>query len=80
VKGIGLEVAKALLKANVENITLVDLDLTSLEDARSKLQEWKDKIHIVAADCSKDEDTRGYVDETVQKFGKLDVSFSSGFQ
>ncbi len=56
-------------------VTLVDRDEASLKAAAAGLD--PDRIALVAADVSRAEDTRRYVDATRTRFGAIDVLFSN---
>lgn len=80
---IGLESARRYLLEGAK-VTLVDLNLERLEEARKTLLDatgaknpelnLEDSILITKADVTAEEDVQRYVQETVGKFGRLDVA------
>jgi NAD(P)-dependent dehydrogenase (short-subunit alcohol dehydrogenase family) len=73
---LGLESAKLLLKEGAR-VMLVDKKQEMLEKAVEELEEKADRVSSVAADVSDTEQTRNYIESTVQKWGKIDVLFSN---
>ena len=71
---IGLATVRALL-AEGAKVMLVDLDADKL--ARTVRELGTDKAAFVAADVTDAAQTRKYVDETVARWGKIDVLFSN---
>jgi len=66
--GIGIAAARKFA-AEGAKLALVDLSREALEKAASDL----DGALLVAADVSKEEDVKAYVDRTVEAFGRIDV-------
>lgn len=73
--GIGIVTAEKALKEGAY-VVLVDLDKETLEDVKKDLNA-DDRVHIVKADVSKEEDVERYVKETKEKFGSIDVFFNN---
>ncbi|MCH6269026.1 SDR family NAD(P)-dependent oxidoreductase [Neobacillus citreus] len=73
--GIGKEAAKRFLQEGA-NVVLVDLLLESLEQTKEELIQFGD-VHIVQADVSKETDVHNYVNQTVERFGKIDIFFNN---
>jgi len=71
---LGLASVRALL-AEGANVTLVDLDADKL--ARTVRELGTDKAAFVAADVADAAATRNYVEQTVARWGKIDVLFSN---
>lgn len=71
---LGLACARLFL-AEGANVTLVDLSMASLENAAEGLP--RDRILLIAADVSDRAATQHYVDETVARFGPIDVLVSN---
>ena len=71
---LGLASVRALL-AEGARVMLVDLDADKL--ARTVHELGADKAAFVAADVTDAAQTRKYVDETVARWGKIDVLFSN---
>ena len=71
---LGLASARALL-AEGAKVMLVDIDADKLAHAVREL--GTDKAAFVAADVTDAAQTRKYVDDTVARWGKIDVLFSN---
>jgi NAD(P)-dependent dehydrogenase (short-subunit alcohol dehydrogenase family) len=71
---IGLATVRTLL-AEGGNVMLVDLDADKL--ARTVRELGTDKAAFVVADVTDAAQTRNYVEQTVSRFGKIDVLFSN---
>jgi len=71
---IGLATVRALL-AEGAKVMLVDLDTDKLEHTVREL--GTDNAAFVAADVTDAAQTRNYVEETVARWGKIDVLFSN---
>lgn len=68
--GIGLEAAKLFNKEGA-NVHLVDIDEKSLKKAAEEID--GDAVAYTAADVSKEDDVKKYVNDAVEKFGGIDV-------
>lgn len=55
-------------------MTLVDLDLDRLKKAAAQLEGAEQRIRLVAADVAQEADVQRYVSETIEAFGRLDIS------
>ncbi|MEV9640792.1 glucose 1-dehydrogenase [Mammaliicoccus sciuri] len=78
--GGGLGRATALRFAREESghkFVLVDLNEKTISETMEELGEFTDEIHFVAANVTKSEDVKRYVDEAVEKFGRIDVFFNN---
>src|SRR5690606_25264554 len=71
--GIGKVTAKRFLDEGA-SVVLVDLFEDALAEAKKELGE---SVLTVQADVYKEEDVQKYVDETVEKFGKIDIFFNN---
>jgi NAD(P)-dependent dehydrogenase (short-subunit alcohol dehydrogenase family) len=71
---LGLASAKRFV-AEGAKVMLVDLRDGDLERAKSELKSAN--VETTAADVSKTDETKNYIDRTVAKFGKIDVLFSN---
>lgn len=71
---IGMATARLFLE-NGAKVMLVDLFEESLKNAITNLN--SENVKYCAADVSKLEDIRNYVNETVKQFGKIDVFFNN---
>ncbi|WP_290790130.1 glucose 1-dehydrogenase [Flavihumibacter sp. UBA7668] len=76
--GLGLAAAKELA-AQGANLTLVDYNEMSLEEAKKEINNsFPDvKILAVVADVSKEDAVKNYVDETVKSFGRIDGLYNN---
>ncbi|GAA5986946.1 hypothetical protein JCM10908_000965 [Rhodotorula pacifica] len=74
--GIGYATVKAFLEAGAEGVTLVDLSADSLSRAIASLggAELDARVHTYAGDVSVEGTAEGYVKETLDKWGRVDVS------
>ncbi|NQU69915.1 MAG: SDR family oxidoreductase [Rhodospirillales bacterium] len=73
---IGLASAGILLDEGA-NVTLVDRDETQLFQAALSLSGHGTRVLSVSAYVTQASDTRNYIDQTVDRFGKIDVLFSN---
>ena len=71
---LGLAVARLFL-AEGARVTLVDLQEDALKAAAAGLD--AQRVATVAADVSRADDVRRYIDAAVKRFGKIDVLFSN---
>jgi NAD(P)-dependent dehydrogenase (short-subunit alcohol dehydrogenase family) len=78
--GSGLGRASALQVAKEgANLSLVDLNTASLEDTKSKVLEVAPnaEVLLITADVTDEKAVEHYVNETVEKFGKIDGFFNN---
>lgn len=73
--GLGEATAEVFLKEGA-NVVLVDLNEDALNEVKSKLSQFGNVVTI-QADVSKEEDVKNYVQETIKKFGQIDVFFNN---
>jgi NAD(P)-dependent dehydrogenase (short-subunit alcohol dehydrogenase family) len=73
---LGLESARLLLKEGAR-VMLVDNKKALLTKAVDELGSGSDDLSTVAADVSDTLQTRNYIDQTVEKWGKIDFLFSN---
>ena len=71
---LGLAAAKLFIEEGA-NVALVDLSMRALEEATEGLP--ADRVLLIAADVSRKLDVEGYVSQTVERFGPIDVLFSN---
>ena len=71
-QGLGFAVAQALL-AEGANVTVVDIEADTLQDARGQLGS-PDRLQALVGDVSRREDVRTAVEATVDRFGRLDLA------
>jgi len=71
-RGLGLQMAHALGEAGAK-IMLSSRKAEDLEQAAAELQAAGIDARWIAADCSKEEDTRRLVDETLERLGTIDI-------
>ena len=77
--GIGYTVAESFLKANA-TVLIVGRNPEKLEDAKKKLSKHakaKSKIHAISADLSSQNEYNKLGQETIDRFGKLDILINS---
>jgi NAD(P)-dependent dehydrogenase (short-subunit alcohol dehydrogenase family) len=74
--GIGAAAGKAFLE-NGAKVALVGRTQKNLDAAVEPLGGVSDRLITICADTSLEEDTRRYVDETIAKFGRIDVFFNN---
>ncbi|MEG1266609.1 MAG: SDR family NAD(P)-dependent oxidoreductase, partial [Myroides sp.] len=76
--GLGFAAAD-VLAAKGAHITLVDYNSEALEKAKSELsaKHIDSEFLVVTADVSVEENVKNYVDQTVQKFGKVDGLYNN---
>jgi NAD(P)-dependent dehydrogenase (short-subunit alcohol dehydrogenase family) len=73
--GIGKETAARFL-AEGASVVLVDLDESGLESTRKALG-GDDRVLVVQADVSREDDVKRYVDAAIDRFGRIDVFFNN---
>lgn len=70
--GIDLEIARTFFREGA-SILLVDCNEENLKKAESEFQEHPDRVASFVADVRKSEQVDALVEETVKRFGKLDI-------
>lgn len=71
-RGLGLQMAHALGEAGAR-VMLSSRKADDLEQAAAELQAAGIDARWIAADCSKEEDTRRLADETLERMGAVDI-------
>jgi NAD(P)-dependent dehydrogenase (short-subunit alcohol dehydrogenase family) len=71
--GIGLSTAKLYLQEGAEGVLLVDLSEENLKEAKKNLGDKR--VHIHAADVSKEGQVKAYTEKAIELFGQLDIVF-----
>lgn len=71
---IGKEAAR-LFKERGANLSLVDIDINTLEHVSSEL-DLKDHL-LIEADVSIENEVKNYVETTKKRFGKIDIFFNN---
>ena len=71
-RGLGLQMAHALGEAGAK-VMLSSRKAEDLEHAAAELQAAGIDARWIAADCSKEEDTRRLADETMERLGAIDI-------
>ncbi|MBR3118304.1 MULTISPECIES: SDR family NAD(P)-dependent oxidoreductase [Oceanobacillus] len=74
--GIGQETAQLFLD-NGAKVVLVDINKDALERAKASLNAEPDRVVVIGADVTNEEDVKNYVKQTVDAFGKIDVFFNN---
>lgn len=69
--GIGKAIASKLAKKQAK-LVLVDLSEEAIQMVKEELQLSEANSLIVKADVSKESDVKNYVDQTIEKFGRID--------
>ena len=69
--GIGKEIARKLAGEGAK-LTLVDLNEVILKALSQELNLSEDRVLLLKADVSKEEEVKNYVDQTMIKFGRID--------
>jgi len=75
-RGLGAAAAKAFL-AEGTKVAIVDIAPEALEATATKIGGDADHLLTIAADISQDEEVKRYVDETVARWGRIDVFFNN---
>lgn len=73
--GIGYKTSELMLKEGAK-VILVDVDKSSLNKAAEELKQFGDVL-TVQADVTDESSVKNYVNETMNKFGKIDVFFNN---
>lgn len=78
VMGLGLATAKELASRGA-NLTLVDYNENSLEEAKKEINSQYPTVKIitVVADVSNEDAVKNYVDETIKAFGRIDGLYNN---
>jgi NAD(P)-dependent dehydrogenase (short-subunit alcohol dehydrogenase family) len=76
--GLGLAAAKELASRGA-NLTLVDYNEKSLEEAKNEINKSFPSVKIITviADVSKEDAVKKYVEETVKAFGRIDGLYNN---
>jgi NAD(P)-dependent dehydrogenase (short-subunit alcohol dehydrogenase family) len=77
--GIGLATAERLVNDGIKNIAIIDITVDRLSAAIASLTTICPSISLlpIGADCSKEADVERAMEETVKKFGRVDVCFNA---
>lgn len=71
-RGLGLQIAEALGEAGAR-VVLSSRKAQDLEEAAASLRVRRIKVEWIAADCSKEEDTRRLANDSIQLMGGIDI-------
>lgn len=71
---LGKTAAEIFLREGAK-VSLVDMDKSKLEQAQKELSD--ENVLIIEANVTKEEDVKNYVDQTVNKFGSVDIFFNN---
>lgn len=74
--GIGQASAQLFLD-NGAKVALVDINKEALDNAKKSLNGESNRILVVQADVTNEEDVKNYVKQTVDTYGKIDVFFNN---
>jgi len=71
-KGIGKATAELFLKEGAK-VVLTSRNISDLEQIIANNESKKDNISVIAGDISKEETIQKIIDETIAKYGRVDV-------
>ncbi len=74
--GIGFGVSERIASEG-GTVVLVDLDEEKLREARNKLSEFRDRIHIQKVDIAIEKEVASAINTVVDQFGNLDILINS---
>ncbi|MPZ98484.1 MAG: glucose 1-dehydrogenase [Dehalococcoidia bacterium] len=74
--GIGRAAARRFASEGAK-VVLVDLPGTTIEETVAAVDHAGGESHVVRADVTKADEVRGYVRETVSRFGRIDCFFNN---
>ncbi len=74
--GIGRATAQLFLDRGAK-VVLVDINQEALDNAKNALSAGDDRIKVVQANVTDEDDVKNYVKQTVDTFGKIDVFFNN---
>lgn len=74
--GIGQATAQLFLEQGAK-VVLVDLKQEALDAVTESLQTADERLYTITADVTNEQDVKRYVQETVDKFGVIDVFFNN---
>ncbi|MFD1362346.1 SDR family NAD(P)-dependent oxidoreductase [Lentibacillus salinarum] len=72
---IGQKTGENFLKEGAK-VVLVDMNRDSLDKAKSNLKHYGEVIAI-KADVSNEDEVKNYINETIEKFGRIDIFFNN---
>ncbi|ADZ92737.1 3-hydroxybutyrate dehydrogenase [Marinomonas mediterranea] len=70
--GIGLEIAQAFLKADM-NVAILDFSQTAIEEAKTQLSAFHQKCTFFACDVTKEPQFMDAIDAAIAQFGHIDI-------
>jgi len=70
--GIGLEIAHAFLKSNM-NVAILDFSQSAIEDAKNQLSEFNQQCAFFACDVTNETQFMGAIDLAIEQFGHIDI-------
>jgi len=73
---VGFATVKLFLEEGA-NVMLVDRNEAQLREKVEEIAAYAEQVTFVAADVADSRDTRNYIDQSVNKWGKIDVLFSN---
>lgn len=72
--GIGLATTKRFLDEGAK-VLAIDLNEEALAEVKEEVND--ENLHTITADVSDEEDVKRYIDEAIEKFGKIDIVFNN---
>jgi len=70
--GIGLEIAHAFLKSNM-NVAILDFSQSAIEEAKNQLSEFNQHCAFFACDVTNEMQFMGAIDSAIEQFGHIDI-------
>ncbi|MFT6403918.1 3-hydroxybutyrate dehydrogenase [Marinomonas primoryensis] len=70
--GIGLEIAHAFLKSNM-NVAILDFSQSAIEEAKNQLSEFNQHCAFFACDVTNETQFMGAIDSAIEQFGHIDI-------
>lgn len=73
-QGIGKAIALTLGKAEIKGLTIIDIKKDEKgQETEKELQDMGVEVNYVVGDASSEEDIKGAVESTMEKWGKIDI-------
>ncbi len=72
-KGIGKAIAQRFLEEEAAGVAILEYDLELAQKTAKELDPTGEKVIAIKCDVSKDDQVKAAIDETLAKFGRIDV-------